>query len=203
MDVTELGAFISPVEGITGIISTGSEYVPAGSHTDLIQRDSADQHPISAITGLQEALSAKGTYSKPSGGIPVADLSAAVQSSLEKADSALQTHQSLADYQPRAVNDAGGFFITGTVETVLQEIGAALCGKQNSAITRTVTIAAADWLGSTVCTKSVPGVTAANTVICDSSDSSVQCVLQGAGTLTFTAERLPASAVNVKVVILP
>lgn len=39
-----------------------------------------------------------GTYSKPAGGIPKADLAAAVQTSLGKADTALQEHQSLAGY---------------------------------------------------------------------------------------------------------
>ena len=39
-----------------------------------------------------------GTYSKPSGGIPKTDLAADVQTSLGKADTALQQHQSLAGY---------------------------------------------------------------------------------------------------------
>lgn len=39
-----------------------------------------------------------GKYEKPSGGIPKTDLSSEVQTSLGKADSALQSHQSLANY---------------------------------------------------------------------------------------------------------
>lgn len=39
-----------------------------------------------------------GTYSKPSGGIPKTDLASAVQTSLGKADTALQEHQSLEGY---------------------------------------------------------------------------------------------------------
>ena len=39
-----------------------------------------------------------GKYEKPSGGIPKTDLSSEVQASLGKADSALQSHQSLANY---------------------------------------------------------------------------------------------------------
>lgn len=39
-----------------------------------------------------------GTYSKPTDGIPKSDLASAVQTSLGKADTALQKHQSLADY---------------------------------------------------------------------------------------------------------
>ena len=47
-----------------------------------------------------------GTYSKPSSGIPKADLAAAVQTSLGKADTALQEHQSLAAYRKAAAQDA-------------------------------------------------------------------------------------------------
>lgn len=42
------------------------------------------------------AVNAK--YTKPSGGIPKSDLASAVQTSLGKADTALQSHQSLANY---------------------------------------------------------------------------------------------------------
>jgi hypothetical protein len=37
-----------------------------------------------------------GTYSKPSGGIPKSDLASAVQTSLGKADTALQEHQDIS-----------------------------------------------------------------------------------------------------------
>ena len=43
-----------------------------------------------------------GTYSKPTGGIPKADLANDVQASLGKADTALQEHQSLAAYRTAA-----------------------------------------------------------------------------------------------------
>lgn len=43
-----------------------------------------------------------GTYSKPSGGIPKTDLASDVQTSLGKADTALQEHQSLAGYATEA-----------------------------------------------------------------------------------------------------
>ena len=38
----------------------------------------------------------KGTYSKPSGGIPKTDLASAVQTSFGKADTALQSHQDIS-----------------------------------------------------------------------------------------------------------
>lgn len=49
---------------------------------------------------------ASGTYSKPSGGIPKTDLASAVQTSLGKADTALQEHQSLAGYATQAALDS-------------------------------------------------------------------------------------------------
>lgn len=48
------------------------------------------------ITLVKHALSLK--YSKPSGGIPKTDLASDVQTSLGKADTALQQHQSLSGY---------------------------------------------------------------------------------------------------------
>ena len=173
---------------------TSSFDVPSGAsdHSQLTNRDAANQHPITAITGLQTALDSKadvadipslegcateayvqnyhdntkqdtitdlatirsgaskgatavqpevgkglfsgsyndltdkpaipdavtegtvsgwgftkntGTYSKPAGGIPKADLAAAVQTSLGKADTALQSHQSLAAYRTAAAQD--------------------------------------------------------------------------------------------------
>jgi hypothetical protein len=40
----------------------------------------------------------------------------------------LKQHQSLADYQTKAITDAGGYYTTDTVEGALQEIGAELAG---------------------------------------------------------------------------
>ena len=45
-------------------------------------------------------------YEKPSGGIPKTDLADAVKTSLDKADTALQQHQSLAAYRTAAAQDA-------------------------------------------------------------------------------------------------
>lgn len=51
---------------------------------------SGSSNPVKS-GGVYTALAAKGTYSKPSGGIPKTDLASAVQTSLGKADTALQT----------------------------------------------------------------------------------------------------------------
>ena len=52
---------------------------------------------VSAIEGKEAGWNSK--YSKPTGGIPKADLASDVQASLGKADTALQEHQSLAAYR--------------------------------------------------------------------------------------------------------
>lgn len=59
-----------------------------GDHAELTNRDAADQHPQSAITGLTDALAAK--YVKPSGGIPATDLASDIQADLAAGASAYQ-----------------------------------------------------------------------------------------------------------------
>ncbi len=54
----------------------------------------------------KSAWNGKGTYSKPSGGIPKTDLASAVQTSLGLADTALQQHQSLAAYRTASAQNA-------------------------------------------------------------------------------------------------
>lgn len=126
-----------------------------------------------------------GKYTKPTTGIPKTDLASAVQSSLEKADSALQQHQSLAAYR------------TAENQDVID------AGKQDKATTQTMAIAVADWNGGTTCTKSVTGVTANSIVIVDTSDGNVECTGQGAGTLTFTAGSTPLVTVSIKLLLFP
>lgn len=76
-----------------------------------------------------------GTYSKPQNGIPKTDLESAVQASLDKADTALQTHQDISGkldtnkvkntnsttagdvYDVRYINS-----VLGDIETLLQEV---------------------------------------------------------------------------------
>jgi hypothetical protein len=45
---------------------------------------------------VEEAINDAGTYSKPSGGIPKSDLATDVQTSLNKANTALQEHQDIS-----------------------------------------------------------------------------------------------------------
>lgn len=77
--------------------------------------------------GLLTEEQYKGAYTKPDDGIPKSDLNSAVQTSLGKADTALQEHQSLEDYvktndsrltDARASNDVQSYAKTGSGITV-------------------------------------------------------------------------------------
>ena len=69
--------------------------------------DSGGHFTTDTVEGALQEIGAglAGTYSKPSSGIPKTDLAAAVQTSLGKADTALQEHQSLAAYRKAAAQD--------------------------------------------------------------------------------------------------
>lgn len=118
-----------------GHLTLGIPSANAGDHRNLTHREDANQHPMSAITGLEDALAGKqptgdyaytddldavddrvntiegkesgwdAKYDKPTGGIPKSDLASGVQSSLDLADSALQEHQSLDAYRTAAQQD--------------------------------------------------------------------------------------------------
>lgn len=64
-----------------------------GSTSDDITNESSvsGETVTAALNSLSDEIASKGTYSKPSGGIPKTDLASAVQTSLGKADTALQT----------------------------------------------------------------------------------------------------------------
>lgn len=66
-----------------------------------------------------------GKYSKPSTGIPKTDLASAVQTSLDKADTALQSHQSLAAYVqgPASSTDAHVATFNGTGGKTIKDSG--------------------------------------------------------------------------------
>ena len=67
------------------------------SHQDISGKQ--DKATLEADVAAKGFTKNTGTYSKPTGGIPKADLAASVQTSLGKADTALQEHQSLAAYR--------------------------------------------------------------------------------------------------------
>lgn len=73
------------------------------SHQDISGKQ--DKATLEADVAANGFTKNTGTYSKPSGGIPKSDLAEAVQTSLRKADTALQSHQSLAAYRTAAAQD--------------------------------------------------------------------------------------------------
>ena len=74
------------------------------SHQDISGKQ--DKATLEADVAAKGFTKNTGTYSKPTGGIPKGDLAAAVQTSLGKADTALQEHQSLAAYRTAVAQDA-------------------------------------------------------------------------------------------------
>ena len=83
---------------------------------------------ILALAALARAGSGGGDGSfPPRGGVALSELSSAVQASLAKADSALQS-SALNAYQTQAIADAGEYFVSTTVEGALQELAAEING---------------------------------------------------------------------------
>lgn len=116
---------------------TVAKNVPADAKfTDTVYDDTALKGRVSAIEGKESGWDAK--YSKPSSGIPKTDLASAVQTSLGKADSAVQPsaisdmatktwvgqqgflteHQSLAEYRKSAAQDTIDNAIKGRLDTI-------------------------------------------------------------------------------------
>lgn len=92
--------------GATGPQGPAGPQGPKGDPGESITIDDAlsstSENPVQNKV-VKDALDAKGTYSKPSGGIPASDLAQAVQTSLGKADSALQSVPST--YRTAAAQD--------------------------------------------------------------------------------------------------
>lgn len=79
--------------------SVGKDVPSDAKFTDTTYESKAAASGGTAVslvtTGEKYTWNNKGSYSKPSGGIPKTDLASAVQTSLGKADSALQSHQTI------------------------------------------------------------------------------------------------------------
>lgn len=74
---------------------------------DQVDNTADVDKPISTVQkkkfdAIDTAIDGKGTYSKPSGGIPKSDLASTVQTSLGKADTALQSHQDISGKQDKS-----------------------------------------------------------------------------------------------------
>lgn len=68
----------------------------------LEDKEKLDSLQNTDTSNLATKTEVNAKYTKPSAGIPKTDLSSTVQSSLNKADSALQTHQSLSEYAKKS-----------------------------------------------------------------------------------------------------
>ena len=157
-------------------------------------------------------------YSKPSGGIPKKDLASAVQTSLGKADSALQSVPST--YRTASAQDT---IDNGKQAKIIASgllkgngsggVSAAVKGTDYAApsVGVSATLTASGWnANAKTQTVSVAGVTAtANCIITAAPDSymayakaGVRCTAQGAGTLTFACETVPTADVAANVLIV-
>lgn len=87
----------------------------------MSEKKAADATTLAVIRDWIKGL----FYQKPSSGIPKTDLASGVQSSLDKADSALQSHQSLADYVkgPSSSGDARVAVFNGTGGKTIKDSG--------------------------------------------------------------------------------
>ncbi len=83
---------------ISSAPGSGTRVFHANTFSDTAATTLAAYGITDAYTKAEIDTALAGKYEKPGGGIPKTDLSSEVQTSLGKADSALQSHQSLANY---------------------------------------------------------------------------------------------------------
>lgn len=93
LDEHPIDAPVTSVNGKTGVVALNATDVGA-LPADTPIPDAVTEQTVSGWGFTKNT----GTYSKPSGGIPKTDLADDVQTSLGKADTALQQHQSLSGY---------------------------------------------------------------------------------------------------------
>ena len=75
-----------------GVIENFSDVATSGSYNDLIDKPTIPSAVTESTVSGWGFTKNTGTYSKPSGGIPKTDLASSVQTSLGKADTALQSY---------------------------------------------------------------------------------------------------------------
>ena len=104
-DDTAVKNRLTTVENKVAGIEAGSGSGFSGSYNDLTDKPTIPDAVTEGTVSGWGFTKNTGTYSKPTGGIPKTDLAPAVQTSLGKADSALQSHQSLAAYRTASAQD--------------------------------------------------------------------------------------------------
>ena len=112
-----MSALLAYIKGKLAAVAT------SGSYNDLTNKPTIPSAVTEATVSGWGFTKNTGTYSKPSGGIPKTDLASDVQTSLGKADTALQSHQSLAGYVPttRTINSKA---LSSNVTLTAEDVGA-------------------------------------------------------------------------------
>lgn len=108
----------SHVKNITqaNITSWNNKSEFSGNYNDLSNKPTIPSEVTESTVGGWGFTKNTGTYSKPNDGIPKADLASAVQTSLGKADTALQTHQDISgkvDIFNDTASGSPAYFIDG------------------------------------------------------------------------------------------
>ena len=98
--ITDLATIRSGAsKGATAVQPEAGKGLFSGSYNDLTDKPAIPDAVTEGTVSGWGFTKNTGTYSKPTGGIPKSDLASGVQTSLSKADTALQEHQSLAAYR--------------------------------------------------------------------------------------------------------
>lgn len=105
------GGTVSPYTGSPAALGTASP----GTSNDYARGDHVHPKPTAAEIGA---------YAKPSGGIPASDLAEGVQTSLGKANTALQQHQSLSAYRTAEAQDLIDRQLAAAIPTTASDVGA-------------------------------------------------------------------------------
>ena len=93
---TSLGKADTALQSFTETDPTVPSWAKQSSKPSYTQDEIGDGTTYKRVSSTEKnTWNAKGTYSKPSGGIPKTDLASEVQTSLGLADSALQSHQTI------------------------------------------------------------------------------------------------------------
>lgn len=118
--------------------------VNAADYNAAIKAINAANTKIDSVEAEITALNLEGIYSKPAPGIPKSDLTAAVQTSLNAADTALQTVPAISAADIADASEVGATVVTGSAEVARGALNAVAklpaghytpTGKTNGAVT--------------------------------------------------------------------
>ena len=126
----------------------------SGSYNDLSNKPTIPSAVTESTVSGWGFTKNTGTYSKPSGGIPKTDLASTIQTSLDKADTALQSHQDISGKQDKLISGTNIKTINNT----------SILGSGNISITgNSGTITGVSANGTSIATSGVANIPAAST----------------------------------------